>query len=268
MVPLDKAVCAPRLAHSRLGAQILQAQMEMSAGIFYRSPLSLGEAAPVRGGVPVLFPQFADRGALPKHGFARTAPWTLTQASATERAHRLSYELNIAPGQFADWPHAACLTLQAEATQDSLSLGLRVTNTGGSSFTWTGGLHPYFAVDDVQASSLRGLAGFPVQDRYDASLRSQSDDPLRWNDQAFERLYDGCPPLTLFSGPRRLTLETSGFDQWMVWNPGQAGGDALPDLPEGDWRRFVCIEPVCVSRPVTLAPAASFEGELTVHLSR
>ena len=46
----------------------------------YLSPIS--KAAPgvaIRGGVPVIFPQFAGEGPLPKHGFARTARWSLLQ---------------------------------------------------------------------------------------------------------------------------------------------------------------------------------------------
>lgn len=34
-----------------------------------------GQAA-IRGGIPLIFPQFGERGSLRKHGFARTAPWT------------------------------------------------------------------------------------------------------------------------------------------------------------------------------------------------
>ena len=37
-----------------------------------------GEA--IRGGVPVIFPQFSTRGPLKRHGFARSKPWQLVSA--------------------------------------------------------------------------------------------------------------------------------------------------------------------------------------------
>lgn len=256
----------PRLTHAALGAQVLRAHAAREQDFLYLSPLSLGQTRPARGGVPVLFPQFADHGPLPRHGFARNIPWTLQEETVADKAHNLRYVLKVTPGQFVDWPHAAHLLLQAQISAEGLHLSLHVTNTGTSSFAWSGGLHPYFAVDDLQACRLSGLAGLPAQDRYDTSLRTQTQEPLHWNGQVFERLYDGCPPVTLSSGSRRLMLSASGFDQWMVWNPGQAGGDALADLPQGDWRRFVCIEPVCVARPVMLAPGQAFVGTLEVQV--
>ena len=254
----------PQLRMRRLGAQLVSAALGDNLDVLYLSLLS-SETAPARGGVPVLFPQFANHGILPKHGFARTTLWSLTQESVSDQAHSLIFELAIAPGQFPGWPHAAHLHLQTDASQNGLHLSLQITNTGYSTFTWTGGLHPYFAVDDVQACSVTGLKALPVQDRYDASLTTEPLGPHVWGCQPFERLYGACPPLKLFTGSQWLTLKATGFDQWMVWNPGRAGSEALSDLPVGDWQRFICIEPVCVSRPVSLLPGELFTGKLDVE---
>ena len=49
----------------------------------YLSPKALFDGkTPIRGGVPVCFPQFADQGPLPKHGFARKRLWTLASQRA------------------------------------------------------------------------------------------------------------------------------------------------------------------------------------------
>ena len=55
----------------------------LGAEQLYLSPRSLldGRAA-IRGGVPVCFPQFNERGPLPKHGFARNLPWVAGEATA------------------------------------------------------------------------------------------------------------------------------------------------------------------------------------------
>jgi glucose-6-phosphate 1-epimerase len=206
--------------------------------------------------------------ALPKHGFARTAHWRLLADQAKPGIQRLRYGLDIATDDYPNWPHAARLTLLVEAQTDTLVLTLQVSNTGHEAFSWTGGLHPYFVVPDVLSSSLSGLAGLAVQDRYDTALRTQPPGDLGWNDHAFERLFDVCPPVILDAGAFSLRMSATGFDQWMVWNPGEVGGNALADLPAGDWRRFVCVEPVCVARPIKLDPGETFAGSLNIQLSR
>lgn len=263
------STASPRLNYSEAGAQILQAYAEvvpgMGADIFYLSPLPPRNSAPVRGGVPVLFPQFADRGPLPKHGLVRTAPWTLRHESRTDQANSVVFELALSPCSSNAWLHSAHLVMEAEASWHGLLLRLRVTNTGTDTFAWTGGLHPYFAVEDVLTCSVVGLSRVPVQDRYNQLLDVELADPFTGSDKPLERLYGACPPLTLFTGSRTLSITASGFDQWMVWNPGRDDGEVLPDLPAGDWQRFVCIEPVCVSRPVSLLPGQSFTGTLDIR---
>ena len=55
----------------------------------YLSPQStLDGLSAIRGGIPVCFPQFNQRGDLPKHGFARNLPWQVnTPHLHADRAH-------------------------------------------------------------------------------------------------------------------------------------------------------------------------------------
>lgn len=158
-MPDAVAGAAPLPKHRALGAQVLQACLGDITTIFYLSPLCLGAmaAVPARGGVPVLFPQFADRGILPKHGFVRAAHWALLGEQVSQVSHALSYGLSIEPNDYPAWPHAARLSLLVKITREALCFELQVVNTGSSSLSWTGGLHPYFAVQDVLKSSLSGF---------------------------------------------------------------------------------------------------------------
>ena len=48
--------------------------------IFLSDKAIYGAGKAIRSGVPVVFPQFAEMGPLPKHGFARTIAWEFVSA--------------------------------------------------------------------------------------------------------------------------------------------------------------------------------------------
>lgn len=154
--------------------------------------------------------------------------------------------------------------LTAQLTPNALHMHLQVRNTGHTTFAWTGGLHPYWATADLCASQLLGLQGAAVQDRYTPHKTTQTEAAVSWQGDEFECLYDTQAPLQLQTPTHTLQLSMTGFDQWMVWNPRKAGAQALNDLPNDDWQRFVCIEPVRVTRPSVLQPGEGFEGGLSV----
>lgn len=262
MIEAGATADSPRLTWQAIGAQLLTATVGCRP-LLYCSPCHDPSARrPARGGIPVLFPQFADRGPLKKHGWAREVEWCLVEEVVSDDVHQLHWKVELDQHTHPDWPYRASLVLLAEATADSLALELRVTNTGESAFSWTGGLHPYWAVDDFRECSVFGLDGAPVQDRFQPGRQEQAGERLQFTDEAFEALHDTPAPLILASGQRRLQLSMSGFDEWMVWNPGATQAPLLADLPHDGWKRFVCIEPVRVSRPCRLRPGETFNGAL------
>src|SRR3954468_15120906 len=78
--------------------------------LFLSERSDFGGSAAIRGGIPVIFPQFAARGPLPKHGFARASDWELvnfdaqhgraTQGRATLRFSSSAATRAIWPGEF------------------------------------------------------------------------------------------------------------------------------------------------------------------------
>lgn len=226
--------------------------------LFYCSPIQALIGQPVRGGVPVLFPQFAERGSLPKHGLVRQRFWNQDSASQVS--------VHLTPDPDVGWYGEARLVLCVleSAQSNAITLVLQITNTGHQPFEFTGGLHPYFLVQDVQVCQVLGLQDCAYQDRY-AAHDCLSEAGWISTAQAFERLYLQAPELILVNGQRRLSLSCQGFKEWMIWNCGQAGAQILTDLPDADWQKFLCIEPVIASQPVLLAPNAVFDGRLTIR---
>lgn len=54
----------------------------------------------IRGGIPVIFPQFSERGLLPKHGFVRIRPWTFAGLDQDDAVFALDGD-----GSEPAWPH-------------------------------------------------------------------------------------------------------------------------------------------------------------------
>ena len=221
-----------------------------------------GEA--IRGGVPVIFPQFAGRGPLPKHGFARDRAWLLTCTTVDGEA-AVNAELSDDADTRALWPHRFTLTLQLRASGPRLSLNLTVRNDDEPDnepddepddaephepFTFTAALHTYFAVVDAAAATVAGLQGAAAEDN------AAQGAPVRLPAAPFPALGPrdlAVPgrsgPVTLTEPGRRLELTQDGFADLVVWNPGPDHG--LGDVPPEGARCFVCIEAAQLT-PVTL----------------
>ena len=216
-----------------------------------------GRAA-IRGGIPVIFPQFSDRGLLPKHGFARTSTWTFAGIEAGDAVFALAADGERFPG----WPHPFAARLRIGLAAGRLSVALEVQNTGAAAFAFTAALHTYLRVADIAGAAIEGLQGCDFEDSAaGGTLHRQHDYDVGF-DRETDRIYnDVVAPLALVDGDRRLDIEQDGFGDAVVWNPGEHLCARIADLAPDDWRRFVCIEAGQVLAPVVLGPGERWSGE-------
>jgi len=115
-------------------------------------------AKPIRGGIPLAFPQFGTQGPLPQHGFARTEPWTLDAVG--DGSATLSLRDNERTR--AQWPHAFRLRLRVLFDADHLTTHLDVENPAGAAgaFAFEALQHSYFATGGaLEGVRVRGLQG-------------------------------------------------------------------------------------------------------------
>ncbi|MDC6168948.1 D-hexose-6-phosphate mutarotase [Paucibacter sp. XJ19-41] len=241
----------------------------------YLSPKSVfatGQA--IRGGVPVCFPQFAARGPLQKHGFARNKPWQLVSAEQGEDDALAVLRLADDAASRMFWPHAFEAELSVRVAGRSLEIELACENRGDTAFSFTGALHSYLRVQDLNESSVQGLSGLHYWDSVENVEKSQRVDlllPGSPGAQDLDRIYHQVKQdLTLVeqrgADKRELLIRQQGFEDAVVWNPGAEKCAALADMPAEGWRQMLCIEAAAIEHPIMLAPGESWAGMQSLTL--
>jgi glucose-6-phosphate 1-epimerase len=225
------------------------------------------EGVSIRGGIPVIFPQFAKEGPLPKHGFVRTSRWTLNGYGGRQANgdHIASFSLNDSPASRDIWPHSFRATLTVRVGGQRLATTLAVENTSKQQYSFTSALHTYLGVLDVRDAEILGLQGYQYRETRSPGEFFVDDQELIRVDGAIDRVYINAPTrLTLQEPTRALGIETKNFPDVVIWNPGAEGAVAMSDMEPGGERRMLCIEAAAVQTPVVLDPGKSWSGTQTL----
>ncbi len=227
----------------------------------YLSPKAVfdGQSA-IRGGIPLCFPQFNQRGPLPKHGFARNLAWRADSAHAEEGATRLSLYLADDERTRTWWPQAFAARVDVVLSEGQLQVECTVHNTGAVAWDFTIALHSYLRVDDIAQACLQGLDGCARWDAV-ADVRSVQQGPIGFVGE-YDSVFAAAPaPLQLHDGTHRLEVAQSPtMGQTVVWNPGAALCARLADMPPEGQTHMLCVEAAQIDTPVHLAPGASWTG--------
>ncbi len=228
--------------------------------------LYLSEAAiyedgkPVRGGVPICFPQFGKTGPLPQHGFARDRSWRVHAARAGEDFAMAVLRLNDDEATRAMWPHAFQLEFSVSITANRLDMELEVENTGDTAFSFAAALHTYMRVKEVEEVQLQGLRGQRYRDLLTGEEREDSGTFVAIERETTRLYFETENPLLLREDRRSLGINAENMPDTVVWNPWEATCATIPDMPPAGFRRMLCVEAGAIEKPVTLQPADCWWG--------
>lgn len=235
----------------------------------YLSPQAVaGEGRAVRGGVPVIFPQFEQRGpdkSLPRHGLARTRKWAIDSSRVGKDHAQITLALDDSAETRAIWPHAFTLELTIAISGARLDMELYVHNPGDTPWPFSAALHTYLAVSDLSLVRLQGLDGKRYIDSV-AGGEAIEDHPEKRFHGEIDRIYTRVNDLLLRDGPRRLGIEAEAMPEAVIWNPGPDKCAALADMPGDGWQHMLCIEAARILEPVTLGPDESWSGRQSLTL--
>jgi glucose-6-phosphate 1-epimerase len=230
--------------------------------LFLSRTFDFKAGAAIRGGVPIIFPQFASLGSLPKHGFARTAAWRLLrQGKDASGAAEAALELRESIATLTLWPYVFRAEFTVKVHGRELEMTLTIDNSGDTSFSFTSALHTYLAVQDIGAAEVLGLQGLGYRDSAKGGAAGRQEEAALRIEGELDRIYGQVPARLELQQPQgKLAIESRGFADAVVWNPGPAKGAALADLEQDGYRRMLCVEAGNILQPTTLAPGQSWSG--------
>ncbi len=225
----------------------------------------------VRGGVPVVFPQFANHGVLVKHGFARTQLWTLHSVDTTETDALLILRLVSSDATRALWPFDFELELSLRFSNQRLDMELAVTNTGDKPLSFTAALHTYLMVQDIAAVRLEGLSRLRFRDAVTNTVQVDHHGSVRIEGELDRVYFDAARPVVICGGDESVTdrveVSQTGFKDVVIWNPGPLHSAALPDMSDEGWRRMLCVEAALVNEPMQLAAGEDWWARQSIDCS-
>lgn len=245
------------------GAHLLSWAPAEGEPVLYLSDKSqFGPGSAIRGGVPIIFPQFGERGNGKRHGFARVQDWVF-QSAGIEGGYgvaRFRLERNALDGD--PWQHGFQLDYQISLHAQQLKLKLEVCNTSDHAWAFCAALHTYLRVADVSHLKVTGLHGRPYLDQVAGGAQCVQEQRELHIEGEIDRIYaDVTAQLQLHDGVRRLKVDKSGFKDVVVWNPGREKAASLADMAPTDFATFLCVEAGAVLAPVHLLPGQRWSGE-------
>jgi glucose-6-phosphate 1-epimerase len=235
--------------------------------IFLSRKSDFAPGMPIRGGVPIAFPWFANRHdgkPGPSHGFARIQDWTLAFAALAGEDLHLTFTLAPTPMSRELGYDNFRLVYQLIIGR-TLTMQLTVANDAATPLIFEEALHTYFSVVDVHEVTVTGLEPTPFIDKTD-NMREKpaAHQPLTFT--AFtDRVYPNTTATCVLhdgAGRRRITVAKTNSDTTVVFNPWKA----MPDMGPDEWHEMLCVETVnAATNAITLAPGKTHT--MQAHIS-
>ena len=232
--------------------------------IFLSSKTELAPGKPIRGGVPVVFPWFAndskkdrvDGHPGPTHGFARIQEWSLDTVERRGGELRLVFTLGPTEMSRSMGFDGFLLTLEF-AVGRALTMSMTVLNESDKPLMFEDAFHTYYKVADIHEVAVSGVEATAFIDKTDEfKAKAAENAPVRFTEKV-DRIYNNTNAdcaIEDVAGRRRIRVHKTGSETTVVWS----NFAAMPDLGEWDWHEYVAVETANVgSNAVTLVAGAS-----------
>lgn len=243
------------------GAHVLSFQPHGQQPVLWVSSDSYFAAGkPIRGGIPVCWPWFANHPTdpgKPAHGFARISQWNILGSEVISAGvTRLRLGLTDTAATLALWPHPFQLELTV-TVGSALQVELLIRNPGETAFTCTDALHSYFSISNSAGITITGLEGVAYLDKVAGYQRREQIGPITISGET-DRVYLDTSADCLIVDPgwqRQIRVAKQGSRTTVVWNPWIEKAEQMADFGAEEYRQMVCVETANAANEIITVPA-------------
>lgn len=268
---------------SVFGAHVTRWEEKQSKApyLFLSKKAHLDGSKPIRGGIPICWPQFSKCGPHPldlSHGFARRMKWKVCPELSSAGKNNVSVTLSLTPNAYTkklgwDVDFRCEYTVKLVGCSPSLlDVSLKVINPKSSpeELSFTGAFHTYYRISSLENVTIDGLDGAMHDDRMKKTVTRNKNASLKITEETDSLYYDTADYLTMTDSGygRKLVLQKSGFPDAVVWNPHISGSPNFKDLASDEYDEMLCVEAVIKDNPVHLQPGESFTGRIVQYWQR
>jgi D-hexose-6-phosphate mutarotase len=223
--------------------------------------------APIRGGIPIIFPWFGKPADQPgQHGFARHRDWALKEIHSPADGSVTVHLTLPNCSELADGGISVEYRVEVSA---ALKAELVITNQTPQPFSFENCLHTYFAVGDINAVTVTGLQGTEYLNQPTGFSRHKDNEAAIRIAGEVDRAYlNTTAVVEIHDAPQRrvVRVEKEGSLSTVVWNPWIAKAHAMPDYGDEEYKEMICVESGNVAEnKITLPPGGT--SRLKVKLS-
>ncbi|KAE8653168.1 hypothetical protein Csa_019967 [Cucumis sativus] len=230
---------------------------------------------PIRGGIPICFPQFLNNGMNERHGFVRTKFWRIDldpPALPTSAPCSSCIDLILDEQDRWTWPHKYEFRHRvALGYEGELRLTSRIRNIrpDGKPFTFTFAYHPYLFVSDISSEvRIEGVETLNYLDHLkDKERVTEQADAITFESEV-DKVYVLTPTkIAILDHERKKTIELrkDGLLDAIVWNPWDKKSKAIEDFGNQDYKRMVCVGAAAIENFITLKPGEEWKGRMELN---
>ncbi|KAJ2369845.1 hypothetical protein H4S02_000345 [Coemansia sp. RSA 2611] len=237
------------------GATITSWKSQGKERLFLSGKAKLDGSKAVRGGIPLVFPQFGP-GELPQHGFARTRKWTFVDAIEHGAGMVAHFELKENEDTLASkWPYKFVLHYTVDLTATTLSTVIKYENTDTREFSFTSLMHTYFRVPDIKDTQVTGLQNVLYADKIAGTQDEREGREAVTVAANEDRMYTDVPGVVSVQyGGERVSITRFNFKDIVLWNPWAEKAAEMSDFGDSEYNSMICVEVGTVASKVTLRP--------------